>query len=256
MKKKNKQKQQQKTEPTKQKKSRPQWQAQRKEPVLRFSPTAWAKLLYFRDKSDNEVGGFAVTSSDDLLFVEDFVTVKQEVTCVSVKFNDDAVADFFEQQVDQGRRPEQFARIWVHTHPADSPLPSGTDEATFTRVFGSCDWALMFVIAENDKTYARLSFNTGPGGQVLIPARVDYSLDFPATDRQAWDAEYSANVLELEWRSDGRGQRGVRTEVEDVDLPYHLIEDFENMDPAERQFVLDELSSRPELWDQEEVLSI
>ena len=30
-------------------------------PVLRFSPTAWAKLLYFRDRSDTEVGGFGVT---------------------------------------------------------------------------------------------------------------------------------------------------------------------------------------------------
>ena len=49
---------------------------------LRFSPTAWAKLLYFRDKSDNEVGGFGITKVDDLLFVTDFVTVKQEVTTV------------------------------------------------------------------------------------------------------------------------------------------------------------------------------
>lgn len=32
--------------------------------ALRFSPTAWAKLLYFRDKSDNEVGGFGITEPD------------------------------------------------------------------------------------------------------------------------------------------------------------------------------------------------
>jgi len=83
--------------------------------ALRFSPTAWAKLLYFRDKSDNEVGGFGITELDDLLFVKEFFTVKQEVTAVSVKFDDEAVADFFEDQVDLGRKPEQFARIWLHS---------------------------------------------------------------------------------------------------------------------------------------------
>jgi len=46
--------------------------------------------LYFRDKSDNEVGGFGVTEADDLLYVVDFITVKQQVSCVSVKFDDQA----------------------------------------------------------------------------------------------------------------------------------------------------------------------
>jgi len=87
------------------------WQAERDKQVLRFSPTAWGKLLYFRDKSDNEVGGFGITESEDLLFVKEFVTVKQEVTCVSVKFDDASIADFFDAQVDLGRKPEQFARI-------------------------------------------------------------------------------------------------------------------------------------------------
>jgi len=96
--------------------------------TLRFSPTAWAKLLYFRDQSGNEVGGFGITDPDDLLFVQEFVTVKQEVTCVSVRFEDEAVGEFFDRQVDLGRKPEQFARIWLHSHPGDSPEPSATDE--------------------------------------------------------------------------------------------------------------------------------
>jgi proteasome lid subunit RPN8/RPN11 len=114
----------------------------RKRFVLRFAPTAWAKLLYFRDKSDNEVGGFAITTPHDLLFVTDFITVKQEVTGISVKFDDIAVADFFDSQVDLGRKPEQFARIWLHSHPGDSPEPSMIDEETFARVFGSCQCGL------------------------------------------------------------------------------------------------------------------
>ena len=83
--------------------------------VLRFTPTAWAKLLYFRDGGDTEVGGFGITAKDHLLLVEDFATVCQKVSMASVSFDDDAVADFFESQVDAGRRPEQFGRVWLHT---------------------------------------------------------------------------------------------------------------------------------------------
>src|SRR4030066_729076 len=97
-------------------------------PMLRFSPTAWAKLLFMRDMTNNEVGGFGITEADDLLFVTDFALVKQKVTSVSVAFADESVADFFEDQVAAGRKPEQFARIWLHTHPGNSPEPSMTEE--------------------------------------------------------------------------------------------------------------------------------
>jgi len=222
--------------------------------ALRFSPTAWAKLLYFRDRSDNEIGGFAVTDPEDLLFVREFMTVKQEVTCVSVKFDDEAVADFFDAQVDLGRKPEQFARIWLHTHPGDSPGPSATDEETFERVFGSCQWAVMFVLAQDNRTYARLSFNVGPGGQVLIPTEIDYSEAFGASDRELWDTEYAANVKTTDWLTTRSAQETspTRNELSGCALPYDFIDEFERMEPAERQFVLDELADRPEFWNEEE----
>ena len=66
----------------------------------------------------------------------------QDVTVASIAFDDLAVADFFETQVDAGRKPEQFGRIWLHTHPGNSAQPSGTDEETFYRVFGHCQWAV------------------------------------------------------------------------------------------------------------------
>jgi len=171
-------------------------------PALRFSPTAWAKLLYFRDKTDNEIGGFGITEADDLLYVTDFVTVKQQVTGVSVKFDDQAVADFFEDQVDQGKKPEQFARIWLHTHPGSFAESSATDEDTFKKVFGNCDWAVMVILAEDNKIYARLSFNVGPGGQMKIPVQIDYSHQFGPSDMENWDAEYKANVTIDNWLSD------------------------------------------------------
>jgi len=155
-----------------------------RQPVLRFSPTAWAKLLYFRDKSANEVGGFGITKPDDLLSVEDFVTVEQNVSSVTVHFIDESVGQFFDQQVDLGRKPEQFARVWLHTHPGNSPEPSITDEETFKRVFGNCQWSVMAIVAQDNSTYARLSFNTGPGGDILIPTAVDYGVDFDQRSQQ------------------------------------------------------------------------
>jgi len=161
---------------------------------LRFTPSAWAKLTWLCLKEPVEIGGFGVTDPADPLCVVEFVTVKQQADWASIRFEDSAVADYFDQQVDRGRRPEQFARIWIHCHPGDSPLPSGTDEETFARVFGHCQWAVMAILARTGKTYARLRFNVGPGGQILIPTEVDYRRPFPASDHAAWAAEFGANI--------------------------------------------------------------
>jgi proteasome lid subunit RPN8/RPN11 len=224
--------------------------------ALRFSPRAWAKLLYFRDKSPNEVGGFGITEPQDLLLVTDFLTVRQEVTAVSVKFDDEAVSQFFEEQVDLGRQPEQFARIWLHTHPGDSPEPSTIDEQTFQRVFGGCQWAVMAVVAQDDSTCARLHFNIGPGSQILIPTAVDFSGDFGGTDHGAWDVEYEADVQEMEWLTrpalpQGKPVAGNREA--DPPAPCDILKEFERMDPVQRQLLLDDLADRPELWNGEEV---
>ena len=225
-------------------------------PVLRFSPVAWAKLLYFRDRQETEVGGFAVTSASDLLKVEDFITVKQDVTLASVSFDDQAVADFFEAQVDAGRKPEQFGRIWLHTHPGDSPVPSCTDEETFARVFGSCQWAVMFVLARGGKSYARLRFNMGPGGSILIPVDVDFAAPFEASQQEAWEAEYKANIgaMPRTWISNTHEELGrdfgKLSTLGRVSVPDDWMDQLEAMEPAERQLILDELSARPDLWDE------
>ena len=162
--------------------------------MLRFTPTAWGKLLHLRDAGRTEVGGFGIAASHDLLLIEDLRLVRQTCTGVSVKFNDVAVADFFDEQVDQGRQPEQFGRVWIHTHPGDSPAPSWTDEETFSRCFGQSEWAVMFILAQGGQTYARLRFNVGPGGAIEIPVQVDFQRVFPAADPEGWDREYINNV--------------------------------------------------------------
>ena len=117
---------------------------------------------------------------------------------MTVEFDDAAVADFFDEQVDAGLRPEQFGRIWIHTHPGDCPYPSGTDEDTFSRCFSSADWAVMFIIAADSSTYARQQFNVGPGSAHRMRTKVDFDRDFAGTNTEAWMAEYLRNVTTMD----------------------------------------------------------
>lgn len=231
-------------------------------PTLRFSPTAWAKLVFLRDMTDNEVGGFGITEADDLLFVTDIALVKQKVTSVTVSFNDDAVANFFEDQVEAGRKPEQFARIWLHTHPGDSPQPSCTDESTFQRVFGSCDWSVMAIVAQQGSTYARLRFNAGPGGETKIPVCVDYSHEFDASSFEAWKQQYLNNVIEdnIVTLSGKPGKHQKNVDVFGSDgfdglsnlSGEDLLSELDSMDPMEREYFMEELSIRSDFWDEYE----
>lgn len=173
-------------------------------PPLRFAPVAWTKLLSFRDAGPTEVGGFGISSLADPLCVDDIGLVRQTCTAASVQFEDTAVADWFERQVDLGRRPAEFGRIWIHTHPGDSPWPSNVDEETFARVFGRCNWAVMFILARGGATYARLQMSLNPGVpsvEVRLPVRIDWSRPMENGDPAAWQAEYVECVQTRTWSS-------------------------------------------------------
>jgi hypothetical protein len=161
---------------------------------LRFTPYAWAKLLFLRDAGPTEVGAFGVCARQDLLLVRDLHLIKQKTTAITVVFDDEAVADYLDAQVDQGLSPEQCLRCWIHTHPGESPAPSMTDEETFARCFGATDWAVMFILARGGQSYARLRFNAGPGGQIELPVTVDWSVDFAACATAVWQDEYDRLV--------------------------------------------------------------
>jgi hypothetical protein len=169
---------------------------------LFFTPLVWLKLQWFCHTGHTEIGGFGISAEHNPLYVEDFVVVKQYVSPVTVRFDDEAVAGLFDELVDRGLQPHRFGRIWIHTHPGESPLPSPTDEETFARCFGGCDWALMFILSRTEQTYARLSFSAGPGGSVLLPTAVHWD-DWPRTLEQGpslgarigeWQHEYDTNV--------------------------------------------------------------
>lgn len=183
--------------------------------ALRFSPYAWAKLIYLRDAGPTEVGAFGISASDDLLLVEELQLVQQVCTPVTVAFDDAAVADFFDEQVDRGVSPERCGRIWIHTHPCDSPLPSSTDERTLERSFAGPDWSVMFILARGGASYARMRFRAGPGGEQRLKVQVDYQLPFGGADQAAWQAEYEQCVRAHEGPGHLMLSRGNRLDVDD-----------------------------------------
>jgi hypothetical protein len=114
----------------------------------------------------------------------------------------------------------------------------------------------MFIVAREGKAYDRLRFNVGPGGDLLIPARVDYSRPFAASDFAAWEAGYQANVqagLEVldpgigrpgwdDWPAGGLGFGG-NDDAPDAGtgLPDSVLAELAGMEPGERRCVLREL---------------
>jgi hypothetical protein len=210
-------------------------------PCLRFTPTAWAKLLMLRDLGDTEIGGFGITGTDDPLLVTDIGLVTQSCSYATVEFDDLAVAEFFDQMVDEGLHPSQFGRIWIHTHPGKSPDPSCTDEQTFARVFGQADWAVMFILARGGQTYCRLEYHAQPAAGFELTVQVDYNQPFDASDHAAWEAEYRAKVHKLVWESklpkqaDTTHQPARETLIESDPHPRSLAHD-DWLDERQRQW--------------------
>ncbi len=171
--------------------------ATRSRTTLRFTPTAWAKLVFLRDAGPTEIGGFGIAAPDDLLCVEDVVLVNQVATPTTVTLDELAVAEFFQRQISAGQTPAQFSRLWIHTHPGVSPLPSEIDDETFARVCAECDWSVMAILARGGGAYAQLAWHAGSGGPRgvwRIPVVVDDTRPFPASDHAAWRAEYERLV--------------------------------------------------------------
>ena len=127
--------------------------------------------------------------------MNDVVLIQQSCTDVTVVFDDTAVADFFDDQIDAGRHPENFGRVWIHTHPGHSAQPSQVDVETFARVFGHCDWAVMLILARNGATYGELK-RSGKSVAEKLSVGIDFKPEFAASNQEDWEAEYLQCVQE------------------------------------------------------------
>ncbi|MFC1783354.1 hypothetical protein ACFL02_07180 [Planctomycetota bacterium] len=85
---------------------------------------------------------------------------------------------------------------------------------------------------------------------MMIPVQVDYNLPFGPSDQNSWEAEYNANIKTTSWSGSIVKENEVVTvrELDEYALPGEILEQIEEMEPTERQYVLDELAARPDLW--------
>lgn len=170
---------------------------------LRFTPYAFAKLAYLRDKGDTEVGGYGISDAQDPLLVIDFVMVEQECTSVFCELDGADANRMMAEMAELGITADRCCRIWIHTHPGNSAQPSSVDESTFDDNYSSAPWSVMAILAKGGETYARIQYkvrSSAPFGDETemyadeLKWQVDYSLPFNASCHEAWDSEYDTNL--------------------------------------------------------------
>jgi len=168
--------------------------------VLRFTPYAFAKMLYLRDKGSTEISGFALTDDGDPYLIVDFIMPEQECTGATTEMTSKGIVDLFDKLSGpakfggMGISPGRYGRVWIHTHPGFSSEPSGTDWATFREVFGDKDWAIMFIMGKGKEATCILRIEQVAGGHFRIPWEVDWDYEFPGSNFEAWDKEYDDKV--------------------------------------------------------------
>jgi DNA mismatch repair ATPase MutL len=94
--------------------------------VLIFGEEAFNKLIWFRDRGGTEVGAMCETKADDPLYVIDLHFIKQECSSAYTEFDEEAQQDYLVDMTERGVHPNNFMRIWVHTHPGQSATPIGS----------------------------------------------------------------------------------------------------------------------------------
>jgi proteasome lid subunit RPN8/RPN11 len=181
--------------------------------TLRFTAYAYAKLLWMRDRGNTEVAGYGVTATEDPLLITDFVLVKQECTGASFDFDPEDGADYMDRMLDTGLPPWAYSNILIHTHPGNSPNPSGVDETNFQKAFSHPNWAIMFIIAEGGATYCRLKINVGPGVCRELKVCVDWKHPFSGSNCQEWENEYKLKVgrIKMPFRMTGKDSVGANS---------------------------------------------
>lgn len=162
----------------------------------RFSPYAYQKVIYMRDKGGTEVSGFCITDPNEKDLITDFQLVKQACTSVTTDMDKEGMSDFLTNMAEQDIAPAECMRVWLHTHPGSSPSPSGTDEKTFSELLANFPYIVMLIIARGGAKFGRIGFTQGCGGYADVDWDVDWEIAGEAVDFEEWDAEYEAFITE------------------------------------------------------------
>ena len=100
----------------------------------------------------------------------------------------------------------------LHRHRTVSPDHRPLQEST-----PSVDEAYCNV--QDGKTYARLRFNVGLGGQMLIPVCVDYTQPFGQSSQDDWEVEYKANIK-------------IALQLASIGVPWLQLVDYDLVEPS------------------------
>jgi len=125
------------------------------------------------------------------LHVYDLFIPKQEGAMAEVDMDPNDLAQFQGDLIARGGHPRDALRVWLHTHPMESPQPSGTDMATWRETFSSYDYAVMGIMGNTGKVYFRIA--TGLGDM-----RTEVELNYPdLEDFLCYSDPCEFNALEL-----------------------------------------------------------
>jgi len=167
-------------------------------PSLVLTGWVYQKLSYWRRLADgNEISCFGISRSvDDPLRVVELYMPRQEVTRGSTDMTAEGLAQMWDDMTGAGLEPEQFNRIWIHTHPGDTN-PSRIDFDTCKEVFGRCDWFIMMIMGKEDFGCWLYKMGRIPT-RTMLEVKVDYSSPgLPPDTLKKWENTIS-NMVTVE----------------------------------------------------------
>ena len=166
---------------------------------LRFTPYVWAKLLFLQDVSNTAMGGFGICDHGDLFLVRDFALIEQVSTCLTVKFSDKKLNNFYETRLEANSMSDQLSLIWIQTNPDSFPSSSLWEKQELGHLFKQRDWFVTAEFGTEGQAKASMHFRIGsrsanPRVETQLDVEVDYQAMFPKSNHQMWLDEYKANV--------------------------------------------------------------
>lgn len=100
-------------------------------PRIFISPETKLKLDYYIEECDKELSGLGTVTKleNNQFFIKDILLLDQRVTSGTTELDQDAVANFLVEMIQEGKNPEDV-KLWWHSHVRMNVYWSPTDKAT------------------------------------------------------------------------------------------------------------------------------
>jgi hypothetical protein len=121
---------------------------------LAFAPEVWRKLYLFTTQCPVEISGLGMVEPDgDDFRLVDLFLVKQDVTDIQTRLDQEEVSLLVSRLVDEGRDPSAL-KLWWHSHAREEVFWSGEDEETIEHFAN--DWMISLETNHKMRTLCRL----------------------------------------------------------------------------------------------------